>query len=156
MSPPGHQATEKEHEKKDVDVIGVLFVAGLVLSITAICFLTAEGLMKHMRHSHKTAAVVQAVGEGSHFPQPRLEVYPTRDLINSRGASEMELNSYGWVDRKTGTAHIPIARAMELLAARGLPEVGGGQTPLQLMQARPVTNSSPNKPQGANQPEGLQ
>ena len=32
-----------------------------------------------------------------------------------------ELNSYGWVDEKAGVAHIPIDRAMQLIAQRGLP-----------------------------------
>jgi len=34
---------------------------------------------------------------------------------------EKELNSYGWVDEKAGVAHIPIDRAMDLIAQRGLP-----------------------------------
>jgi hypothetical protein len=34
---------------------------------------------------------------------------------------ESQLNSYGWVDEKAGVAHIPIKRAMELLAQRGVP-----------------------------------
>jgi hypothetical protein len=38
-------------------------------------------------------------------------------LINQ----ENQLNSYGWVDEKDGVAHIPIERAMELTAQRGLP-----------------------------------
>jgi hypothetical protein len=48
--------------------------------------------------------------------------------INERGQfrdflmnQENQLNSYGWVDEKTGVAHIPIERAMELTVQRGLP-----------------------------------
>jgi hypothetical protein len=48
--------------------------------------------------------------------------------INERGQfrdflvnQENQLNSYGWVDEKAGVAHIPIERAMELTAQRGLP-----------------------------------
>jgi hypothetical protein len=37
-------------------------------------------------------------------------------LINQ----ENQLNSYGWVDKKAGVAHIPIERAMELTVQRGL------------------------------------
>jgi hypothetical protein len=32
-----------------------------------------------------------------------------------------ELYSYGWVDEKAGTVHIPIDRAMDLIVQRGLP-----------------------------------
>jgi hypothetical protein len=31
------------------------------------------------------------------------------------------LNGYGWVDRAAGIAHIPIERAIEIVAASGLP-----------------------------------
>ncbi len=34
---------------------------------------------------------------------------------------EDQLNSYGWVDEQAGVAHIPIGRAMDLIAERGLP-----------------------------------
>jgi hypothetical protein len=33
---------------------------------------------------------------------------------------EQTLNSYGWVDEKTGVVRVPIERAMQLLAQRGL------------------------------------
>ena len=34
---------------------------------------------------------------------------------------EQTLNSYGWVDQQAGVVRIPIDRAMDLLAQRGLP-----------------------------------
>jgi len=34
---------------------------------------------------------------------------------------EKALYTYGWVDEKAGTVHIPIERAMDLLVQRGLP-----------------------------------
>jgi hypothetical protein len=64
-------------------------------------------------------------------------------LANLRAAEEADLDSYGWIDRNSGTVHIPIDRAMQLLLQRGLPDVGAGQTPLSLMQARPAENATP-------------
>ena len=55
------------------------------------------------------------------FPDPRLETDERTQLNGIRLAEEQKLNSYGWVDEKAGTVHIPIERAMELLAQRGLP-----------------------------------
>ncbi len=40
-------------------------------------------------------------------------------LINQ----EDQLNSYGWVDKDAGVAHIPIQRAMDLIVQQGLPVV---------------------------------
>jgi cytochrome c oxidase cbb3-type subunit III len=42
-------------------------------------------------------------------------------LAELRAAEDAALHSYGWVDRATGIVRIPIDRAMEVLAARGLP-----------------------------------
>jgi hypothetical protein len=39
-----------------------------------------------------------------------------------RAAEEAQLHSYRWVDREAGIAAIPIERAMEILAQRGLPK----------------------------------
>lgn len=49
-------------------------------------------------------------------PAPRLQVNPDRDIETLRAAEHEQLTSYGWVDRRAGVAHIPITRAMELLA----------------------------------------
>lgn len=55
------------------------------------------------------------------FPEPRLETYEPTEIFGFRTEEEKKLNSYGWVDQKTGAMHIPIERAMDLIAERGLP-----------------------------------
>jgi len=55
------------------------------------------------------------------FPEPRLEVTEGGQLDKDLAKEEDRLNSYGWVDEKAGTVHIPIERAMHLVAERGLP-----------------------------------
>ncbi|MEZ4660841.1 MAG: c-type cytochrome domain-containing protein [Caldilineaceae bacterium] len=42
-------------------------------------------------------------------------------LAARRSQEQSQLESYGWVDKANNTAHIPIARAIELVAAQGLP-----------------------------------
>jgi hypothetical protein len=54
-------------------------------------------------------------------PEPRLEPNPLFPRARVRAEEDAALSSYGWVDEKTGTARIPITRAMEILVARGLP-----------------------------------
>src|SRR5581483_2346957 len=55
------------------------------------------------------------------FPQPRLETDERTEINGFRTREEQILNSYGWVDENAGVMHIPIDRAMQLLAERGLP-----------------------------------
>lgn len=49
------------------------------------------------------------------FPMPRLQPNPVADLNKFRVAEEEELNSYGWVNQKSGKIHIPIERAIDIL-----------------------------------------
>jgi hypothetical protein len=60
-------------------------------------------------------------GEITKFPQPRLERNERIEINDFRLKEEQALNSYGWIDQKNGVVRIPIERAMQLLAQRGLP-----------------------------------
>ena len=55
------------------------------------------------------------------FPQPLLEKDEHTKIDDFRLTEEKTLNSYGWVDEKSKTVRIPIERAMDLVAQRGLP-----------------------------------
>jgi hypothetical protein len=55
-------------------------------------------------------------------PGPELQLNTAADLVKFRAQKEQQLNSYGWVDRGNGIAHIPIAQAMQDVAARGIPD----------------------------------
>jgi hypothetical protein len=57
---------------------------------------------------------------------PRLQTAPARDLKDMRWTEELQLSTYGWVDKEAGIVRIPIDRAMDLLAERGLPVRGEG------------------------------
>ena len=54
-------------------------------------------------------------------PEPRLQTDPLLDLQQLRARDAERLSSYAWVDRDAGIVQLPIERAIELLAARGLP-----------------------------------
>lgn len=55
------------------------------------------------------------------FPQPRLEKNERLEINAFRLREEQVLDTYGWVDQKAGVVRIPIDRAMQLIAQRGLP-----------------------------------
>ena len=57
-------------------------------------------------------------------PEPRLQVTPSQDLDAIRKAEIDRLSSYGWVDRKAGVVHIPIERAIDLVAAEAERRLG--------------------------------
>lgn len=54
-------------------------------------------------------------------PEPRLQVEPDADWLKYKAEEDSVLQSYGWVSREAGVVRLPIARALELVAQRGLP-----------------------------------
>ena len=84
------------------------------------------------------------------FPEPRLEENERGELAGFRYGEEEQLNSYGWVDEKTGVAHIPIAQAIELVTERGLsttPKTGTMPlAPVNLARAAAAASDTSNKP----------
>lgn len=62
-------------------------------------------------------------------PAPRLLVAPAQEFNEYFAEQETWLESYGWVDAENGLAHIPIRRAIDVVAERGLPAwIGAGGT----------------------------
>ena len=82
------------------------------------------------------------------FPQPRLETNERLEINDFRLQEEKKLNSYDWIDQKAGIARIPIDRAMQLLAQRGLPTrpQAGAVPPSPVNMARQATRSNNSQP----------
>ena len=136
----------QDHERKDVDV-PALFIIAFVLLLSCIeVFIVVTVMMRYFKAHEPSLTAGRAnmpAMRTQQFPQPRLEVKPGASLAQLRMAEDADLNSYAWIDQKTETVRIPIDRAMQLLLQRGLPDVGAGQTPLSLMQARPAETATP-------------
>ncbi len=56
---------------------------------------------------------------------PMLETNERGQMLDFLMNQENQLNSYGWVDEKSGVAHIPVERAMDLMVQRGVPVYSG-------------------------------
>jgi hypothetical protein len=73
----------------------------------------------------KTGTEVPAAVSNAHvdsiFPEPRLERNERLEIESFRLREEQTLHSYGWVDQQAEVVRIPIDRAIELIAERGLP-----------------------------------
>jgi hypothetical protein len=156
MTPQGHQAGKVTHERRDADVLNLFLIASLLLLIVGTCLLVSWGTLHSLNRERlgEEPSRVKMAETAAKFPQPRLLSQPGSELAKGRLVARNRLTTYGWVDRQAGVAHIPIKRAMELLLARGLPEAGAGQTQLQLMQSRPVTDIQPARPINSPTPEG--
>jgi hypothetical protein len=115
------------HEEKDVNFIAITkFGIGLTLTIIVSLFVL-WGLFHYFvsseEKSYGAAAPLAGVEQNAEKapPQPRLQATPPIDLREMRAAEDQLLQHYSWVDRDKGVVRIPIERAMDILAERGLP-----------------------------------
>ncbi|MFZ0916574.1 MAG: hypothetical protein WAN04_06745 [Candidatus Udaeobacter sp.] len=136
----------QDHERKDVDVISLFTIVFTLFLASAVIFLVVTDMMHYLKLHEPSKTSGQAnipATRTAEFPPPRLEVKPGAGLAKLRAAEDFDLNSYGWVDRDAGIVRIPIDRAIQVILQRGLSDVGAGQTPLSLMQARPSEAATP-------------
>jgi len=131
------------YERQDLQPSGILyFLLGLGVA-TLFCILGIRGLYAVLDRHEKTLQpavnplVTNVPADTRHiapeypqsaFPNPKLEEDERGQLNGIRIEEEKTLYSYGWVDEKAGTVHIPIERAMDLLVQRGLPVREQGAT----------------------------
>ena len=148
----GHPGHETEYEHEDLGTRGVFaFMIGLAVIGVVIYFIIVgmyTFLDKYERSQMSTASplvtskgamsrVVTQADMDKTFKDngaPMLETNERGQFRDFLMDQENQLNSYGWVDKDAGVAHIPIERAMELIVQRGLPVVpqskaGGVTTP---------------------------
>jgi hypothetical protein len=113
------------HESSDVSFGSVVgFGAVLVVSAVVISLLVwALFFYLSLRADRRGSTVGRLTQELPQPlpPPPRLQTDPRADLLALRKGEELELSTYGWVDRSAGIVRIPIERAMRLTVDRGLP-----------------------------------
>ena len=158
--------TDLRHENHGDDLgferedLGSRSIFGFLISLAIFGVLTYYVLwgMFHLldaynrRHQNPVSPMVKANPDTrtvtpqmiQQFPEPRLEDDERTELNNFRYAEEDKLNSYGWVDQNAGTVHIPIDRAIELLAQRGLATApqAGNMPPSPVNLARAAAQAS--------------
>lgn len=111
------------HETTDVSLTGTTRLAILSLAIIAVVMVLmygAWGLFVGLSEgAYPPAAPITDENIGQREPPlPRLQSVPNSDLQRYRQQQEQRLTSYGWVDRSAGVVHMPIDRAMDLIAER--------------------------------------
>ena len=141
------------YETTDANVGGVVaFLAVLVASLAVffvVCFgigkLINEALIRHdgpeSRWNQQAGITQQNMASNpvieqqqlrdlvSKFPTPRLQTDDgNNDVIALHAREDLLLDHYTWADEQKQTVRIPIERAMQILAAQGLPVETAGKT----------------------------
>ena len=132
---PANSAGNGGYERSDIGVSGVLyFLLGLAVAGLLVYFVV-DGLYSYLdKRSEAQQAPVNALvtnapadtrnisrdyPQGA-FPNPKLEEDERGQLNDIRAKEDQTLSSYDYIDKSAGTVRIPIERAMDLVAQRGL------------------------------------
>jgi hypothetical protein len=120
---PDQERPEVRHEVLDVNAwaVGKFGIALVLLCIFALAILV--GVFRYFMAQNGGKLPERELNvDARQLPvEPRLQRTPILDLQRFKAAEDQILNGYGWVDQQHGVVHVPIDRAIDLLAQRGLP-----------------------------------
>ena len=88
----------------------------LAIAATVAGVIGAVFLLLHLWDLPSSASRVD-LPDAVPVPGPVLQPAPQLDLAQYRADKQEQLDSVGWVDARSGIAHIPITAAMQMLAA---------------------------------------
>ncbi len=98
-----------------------IFVAAVTLVAIVLMWGLSSALKKDIAGRQPPPPVLAGARTQPLPPAPRLQTNPPIVLNELRERENAVLTSYAWVDREKGIAQIPVDRALEILAAKGLP-----------------------------------
>jgi hypothetical protein len=117
--------TDQDHpgyERSDASVrpviqFTIILTLGLalVIALMVVLFNTLE------RIATRAEAAAHPMAVEADPPAPRLQTSTAVELALHRAREAETLGGYAWIDRDAGIVRIPIERALELVAERGLP-----------------------------------
>lgn len=115
-----------------VSAVGIAITAAVlligILALAVILWHAMGALGGDFRHPARSH-ILPTAGDSVWFaefslrpepPFPLLQTHPAEDLRDFRAREDSLLAGYGWADSASGKVRIPVERAMEILASRGL------------------------------------
>ena len=119
---PPHEPAEFDSEIHVRGILAALVGLALLVALSFAAMWTFSKVLKAQSIS-KDPAPLPVAEANQPRPRPRaaLQADPTADMLKFAKEEEAALTSYAWVDRANGVAQIPVDRALDLLAERGLP-----------------------------------
>lgn len=122
QGPTGNPRDYHDTDIRLKPIMGFLVFTAIFTAITFFAVIAFYGVVgKGIDKARPSASSYRFGDEPRLPPEPRLQVFEKRTLQEQRAFEKEKLNGYGWVDQAAGVAHIPVDRAMELTAERGLP-----------------------------------
>jgi hypothetical protein len=128
-APQGH-GIAVEPDRVSTRIIVTFGVAVVLMALAAAALMVALFRTLDRGAGKMDEKLIAAAGlqrrESAPPPLPRLQIYPVKHWKDFQTAERERLTTYGWMDRGTGVVHIPIDRAIDLIAERGVAPLPAG------------------------------
>jgi len=133
--PPGTEDIRNPHVRHEPGDINASFLTKFGIGMAFLIIVFLFGLWGLFDYLVKREAALERPPVGTAMPpqklppEPRLQAHAARDMQQMLESEEQTLHRYGWVDPDRGIVRIPIDRAMDIIAKKGLPVLSGAATP---------------------------
>lgn len=113
----------KGYETSDVNGRRFAYFMTILVVATVICAITALATYQYRRTKPKNdpVAIIPVMEERALPPLPRLQQRPALDIQAFRETENQRLTKYAVIDKTAGIVQVPVERAMEIVAEKGLP-----------------------------------
>ena len=118
----GVTSEERDINARAIIRLGIALTAIVTVACFMLWFVFDQFAARESAKSTRPSSLIQKEG-ATQPPAPRLQANPPAELKQVREDEDAILNTYGWVDPQHGVVRLPIARAMDLAAERGLKAV---------------------------------
>ena len=115
-----HTPNGAGHEQSEVSVRLIVVSLGFLAVATFFVFLLVVGIFRYFYTTY-SAEEATKLSQPVIPPEPRIEVAPYMQLQDLRAKEDHILSTYAWVDQDGGKVRVPIDRAIDMLATKGLP-----------------------------------
>jgi hypothetical protein len=119
---PQHEPREFDSEIHVRSIFGAIAGLALLVALSFAGMIAFSKVLK-TRSIARDPAPLPVAEANQPRPRPRaaLQADPTADMLKFAKEEEAAVTSYAWVDRNAGVVRIPVERAIEIVAERGLP-----------------------------------
>lgn len=114
---------ESRHEQSTIRLRPILWFGAGLLVLSVVTFTAMTWLFDYfVARQARVDVLPSPLADPQQLPpEPRLQVSSGADVRRMREAEQTVLQNYRWIDREAGLVGIPIDRAMDILAEKGLP-----------------------------------
>jgi hypothetical protein len=119
---PQHEPAEFDSEIHVKGIFGAVVGLALLVAVSFAAMFTFSKVLKSQSIARDPAPLpVAEANQPRPRPRAALQADPAADMAKFAKEEEAALTSYAWVDRAGGVAQIPLERALDIVAERGLP-----------------------------------